>query len=602
MKGVKTSFRALHWLVALATPISVPAAELSLRSVAVTNRTVVATATGDDGSAIVLETSVDLRNWVPLRAATLTGAPYAFSVPAGEADVRAYRLRTAAAAEIPSPLAIRATENGDFRRSLVLLRDAPASTTLTDDNGVIYDLEFPAGCVLAAETVVIQVVNVVADWPLAGTYLGGVRLEPEGLRLLGGATLRITVPDGPAPAAPGVAWHDTGSEFHAVPVSLSGRSVIFPLARLGGYGVVSEEPTDRAVWAAHPPTSFEEQDIQAFALSLLPGAAAPARHGVARPMTLSPKQLARIEEQFRQRIRPRLADAAGDDAALEPALLAYTAWRGSCEVVFTPDEVSQLAALFAAGDQLAIDAIEATLRRASRNCDRHDLRSLGRMVRAGQLFERPPWAPAVPAFEKNLFRQMVKNCATFDLDLDAIVDSTSQVGAQHSRVHWHWSIGFRDEALTALTGAGPAPLSEVDYRSTTVCTVVWSPTDGGVEIPEFSLGINFRDVTALPARPSAAAMKVLFNPFLVPPSEHYAAICPVGSTDLGNYWAAAFGKAYQANLVRLPRGEAIQVAGWQPGSGDLLGTRSDVAASIQASGFTARVSADWQLRHVPTPF
>lgn len=578
-----------------------PAGSLSLNPGTAADGVVNLTARGAAGDQLVVETTTDLRNWAPFQSLVLASENQALAVPTGEAGFRFYRLRTANAGETPAPLAISTILNADLHRTAIAGRDLPVFISVQDTNGVLYELNMPAGVLLASEEVALDVVGSATDWPLGGGFLGGVKLSPEGLRLLGGATLSITVPTHSAPPAMGVAWHAAGAEFHATPAIITSEKAVFPLGRLGGYGVAAGMAADRTLLGKHPPTSFEEQGNQELALSVLPAAAGVPHRSGAGPAGEAPKGVALSLGKYRQRVRPRLIDAAGDDAALEPALYDYAMWHLSSEMIFPKDQAYYQAA-FSEGNQLAIAAIEATLARASKRCDRHDLRSLARMVRAGQLFEAPPWAAEVNAIERDAFRQMVKNCATFDLDLDGIVDSVSQAGRQHSRVHTHWTIDFKDEALTQLTGSGPVPISEVDYVSSTVCAITWNPAGGYAQIPEFSLGVNFRDTAALAQPPSAAAMKVGFNPFLTPPSEGYQAVCAGFQVGLGDYWTVAFGAAYKALIVKMPLGQVLELQGWSPGGDDLLGSLDGVFNSLQAQGFTSLVAVHWQLHHVPVSF
>lgn len=586
-----------------------PAADFTLDPGPLADGVVRLTAHGAPGSHAVLQSSTDLTHWIDLETIALTTGASPLAAPPGESGLRAYRLRAALASEVPLPLAVRATPNGDFRRTVSVDHRTAGAISLTDDNGVIYELDLPAGCVLAPEDITLTVVNVIEDWPLAGTYLGGVRLEPDGVLLLAGATLKITVPAGTAPSSPGVAWRAAGSEFHAVPARVNGRTVLLPLERLGGYGVLAGAAGDDLVFTAHPPTALADQHAQEWALTMPASAGASpdsrtlsAHATKGAPAGLSPEALARHRQWYETRIRPRLADAAGDDAALEPALQTYSTWVLGLSLYLDAGDLAQLAPQTDEGNALAVAAIEACLARASRACDRHDLRSLSRMIRAGQLFEAAPWGSTVGAFEKNEFRQMVKNCATFDLALDATVDSTSKVGRQHSRVKSHWTIEFKDEALTDLTGSGPAPISEVDYQSTTVCSLTWSPAGGGVEIPSFTLGMNLRAAGPIAPPPSVADMVAMFNPFLAPPAENYRSICAGIEAPLGNYWAAAFGAAYVSDIRHTPRGQVLRAGDWTPGTDDLLGTRDTAANSLQGPGFTAKVDAHWELRHVPIPF
>jgi hypothetical protein len=119
----------------------------------------------------------------------------------------------------PNPLMVQATFAED---QVVTQSIGPegGSLSLTDQNGVIYDLQVPAGAVLEAMDFTLTPVSDIQGWPLDGTNLGSVRIGPENLDLYADLTLTITLPDGfpqDGTLPVGYGFDGTGEEFHIFP-------------------------------------------------------------------------------------------------------------------------------------------------------------------------------------------------------------------------------------------------------------------------------------------------------------------------------------------------------------------------------------------------
>ena len=127
------------------------------------------------------------------------------------------------AAVLPNPLTVQATFAED---QMVTQSIGPegGSMSLTDQNGVLYELQVPAGAVLAATDFTLTPVTDVQVWPLDGPNLGSVRIGPEGLDLYDHLTLTITLPDGfpqDGTLPVGYGFDGTGNEFHLFPAGVT---------------------------------------------------------------------------------------------------------------------------------------------------------------------------------------------------------------------------------------------------------------------------------------------------------------------------------------------------------------------------------------------
>jgi hypothetical protein len=124
---------------------------------------------------------------------------------------------------LPNPLTVQATFAED---QMVTQSIGPegGSMSLTDQNGVIYELSVPAGAVQAAMDFTLTPVTDVQGWPLDGANLGSARIGPEGLDLYDQLTLTITLPDGfpqDGTFPVGYGFDGTGEEFHIFPAGIT---------------------------------------------------------------------------------------------------------------------------------------------------------------------------------------------------------------------------------------------------------------------------------------------------------------------------------------------------------------------------------------------
>lgn len=127
------------------------------------------------------------------------------------------------AAVLPNPLTVQATFAED---QMVTQSIGPegGSISLTDQNGVLYELKVPAGAVQAVTVFTLTPVTDVQGWPLDGANLGAVRIGPEGLDLYDRLTLIITLPDGfpkDGTLPVGYGFDGTGDEFHIFPAGVT---------------------------------------------------------------------------------------------------------------------------------------------------------------------------------------------------------------------------------------------------------------------------------------------------------------------------------------------------------------------------------------------
>ncbi len=167
----------------------------------------------------------------------------------------------------PNPLSVVPNYDMEAAVSATIGADG-GSVVLTDTRGLEFLFEIPAGAVLMDTEFQLIPVTSIGDWPLDGESLAAVRIEPEGLRLFGAATLTISLPaqTDPSLAIVGYAFDGTGEDFYlrpvspgqeatafylgsshlAVPALQAVRRIVLPVIELNVHGVGQSTPTRAA--------------------------------------------------------------------------------------------------------------------------------------------------------------------------------------------------------------------------------------------------------------------------------------------------------------------------------------------------------------------
>jgi hypothetical protein len=161
----------------------------------------------------------DATSFEDLMAAPDSELTYRLQTLTASGPAGATRLSITTQPRQPNPLTVQPTYD---EASAVSARIGPTGGTLsvTDARGVTYTLDIPAGRLLEETEIRMTPVATITDWPLNDEPIGGVLLEPEGLRLEDAATL--TISGGSAQVAPdlaavGFAFDGNGQEFHLRP-------------------------------------------------------------------------------------------------------------------------------------------------------------------------------------------------------------------------------------------------------------------------------------------------------------------------------------------------------------------------------------------------
>ena len=128
--------------------------------------------------------------------------------------------------------------------------------TLTMPSGLVYTLTIPAGALLYDQQIIMVPITRIDGMLLSGGLIGGVQLEPDGLKLAAPATLTITVPKGYDPKKMvGIAYHGQGEGFHLDQSQGDGKTITLTFLSFSGHGAASGTSGDVANQGTQPTQS-----------------------------------------------------------------------------------------------------------------------------------------------------------------------------------------------------------------------------------------------------------------------------------------------------------------------------------------------------------
>lgn len=139
--------------------------------------------------------------------------------------------------------------------------------SITGSDGTHFTLTIPAGALSDDYEMSLLPLLGLGGLPPAGTFIAGVRLQPDGLTFAIPAELSIELPAGaPVPGdLLGYAYQGNGEEFHAKPAFVSGNTVTLYLRHFTGDGVFTATEESCAALKTSPPSDPNEAHEQLLA-------------------------------------------------------------------------------------------------------------------------------------------------------------------------------------------------------------------------------------------------------------------------------------------------------------------------------------------------
>jgi hypothetical protein len=164
----------------------------------------------------------------------------------------------------PNPLNVQVSPDEPLAVS-ALIPAAGGSLSATSADGTLFTLLFPAGALLADETITLTPLSGVEGLYFSGGLVGGVQMAPEGLLLSQPATLTIESPRNVA--APGFetiafAYHENGQGLYLNPASIEGNILTLEIWHFSGAGAAQATPVEIQNQQQRIPSNAEDAFTQ----------------------------------------------------------------------------------------------------------------------------------------------------------------------------------------------------------------------------------------------------------------------------------------------------------------------------------------------------
>lgn len=239
-------------------------------------------------------------------------------------------------------------------------------------------LEIPAGALSDDVEITLTPMTGLRGSPLDDSFIGGAKLEPEGIAFLKPARLTIPLPASVHPEdVLGFGSSGDGADLHLVPRTVAGGQIVLDLWHFSTGGASSGGAGAAATMQTHQPSTAEQQAQQQIAASQQACEAELAQAIADGPACAKFQQdLTRaLFTWYVDAVKPALQNAAGAPSfEVEAALNEWLRWAGTVEDSPPPapdslrNEINQAHALASA-------AVADLARRRLANCTGTDLTS-----------------------------------------------------------------------------------------------------------------------------------------------------------------------------------------------------------------------------------
>lgn len=233
------------------------------------NQTLVLRLRGEGSATYILETSTNLTSWQPGASIQTTNGTADFSFAVNSRQ----RVFLRAAQELMVP---------DITVQLQAAENLSVSTILTPEGGVVelrmpdlrqLAITFPSNSVSSPIDITVSLVTNIVGLPFAGGSIGAVKLEPEGLLLMGAASLTINLPAGiDGRTVMSFTAANDGKVFSLTPDRLLGTNqILIPFSEFSTYGsaIVTRQELEGLIGPLPPPAGTKKPSIQAASLGLV---------------------------------------------------------------------------------------------------------------------------------------------------------------------------------------------------------------------------------------------------------------------------------------------------------------------------------------------
>jgi hypothetical protein len=556
--------------------------------------------------AYVLEASPTLGSWTPVVAQTSANGALHFKQPPPSGGVRFYRVRPAATNEAPNPVFVAAT-TGPL--SVTNLVDGAGGTfSLTNAQQVVYTLSLPAGAAGQFAAVRMTEVTAVGPLPLAGPFLGGVTLGPDGLALVTPGVLTITWPTNIPATTAGFAWRSPSGEFRLAPALVSSNSITFNIADFQPCAAATYAPADIQALATREPADPADQFEHNLGLAYDGPTGPRTKHHGPSIADIDTSGIAAIARGFYAQLESAAAAGAEDDDLLDTAIGNYQVWAPIAKLVSStyPEFIADDDAIVAV---LATD-LRASMTRNRLRCNFDDLNSIAKMLRTYQWMQQAPFAAKIG--DLSSYRQTIKDCAQFELKLDSTVsESTCSRGfiiSSHLTADYKITTDFTPDGNFTCT-SGPT-LEALNIEALSICNNVSIefPNDPVGETANGSGVVSGMMFSVPPRRTPDAAFDAISTirlrlfPFIATPDEGKQFVGIYGSpppTLPTHTWAGTFAIAHVDEVVQVQRGQVFEFTGFHRSVNEAVVATKNFADSVQIGPANFQEQTTLDLIHTP---
>ncbi len=350
----------------------------------------------------------------------------------------------------------------------------------TAADGTNYSLSVPAGALLADVTITMTPLTAVAGMPF-DTFLGGVKLEPDGLQLKQAATLSIVLP-APVDASKvvGMGYHLDGAGFHLAPSQPGATYITLSLFHFSGAGAASASPAQIATQgssATSSPADGYEQQLESAR------AAAQARGLPIDDPGLRAQWGAIFAAWGREVVVPALTAAESDDTRFDAAFDGFVQWDRQQALLGFPyhfgDAASPIWKSVQKGLRFAFD-------KAREKCatDPTQARMILRRGREAALLGIDI------GYTRDQEYGFARGCATFQVTFDSVARTDASNGYWVGRTHGTFQVQPTPDLLF-LQGSGSLEyLSYDDVNSTKGKRIEAILTPGTIRLEKGTLPID----------------------------------------------------------------------------------------------------------------
>jgi hypothetical protein len=271
---------------------------------------------GREGDPALVVSVIDARDrdgsWWVLSSAP-GGAASAFEVTGLDIQAAQRLTRQGAQTELarlPAAAAGISIVLDTARAAQASLSEKGGTLRATSANGVVFTLTVPAKALFARETIKLTPFKSVQRLPFSPGLVGGVQIDPPGLRFSGSASLRIAPPQ-PVAKAQETTFGDrtAGAQFFLYPAALGAPAVILTLTHTGGYGLARATAAEQQAQLKRlPPLAEDRFDQKLWALH------SRLRQGKSLSPAAAPSAVSFFKDDYNSSLRPLLLEIAASCA------------------------------------------------------------------------------------------------------------------------------------------------------------------------------------------------------------------------------------------------------------------------------------------------